>query len=192
MNRRRGVTLIETVSAVTAGSVIVGISAGLLCMLFRTQSVSRDHVHQGTVLSQLGAQFRQDVRAATAVNGGDEASWQFDLTPQRTVSYRAEADAIVRVVTVDRKVLRREQFSLPSGTAGSIRIEEESSPRIVSLVVASPPPSQGAPSQGAPSQGAPPTRIVRFDALLAADHRFLPPGESPDDSAEPSSEDSDG
>jgi len=179
MNRRRGTTLIEVIVALTAGSVILGVAAAMLCLLLRTQSVSRDHVHQGTVLSRLSEQFRHDVLAATAVDGREANSWEFTMTPERTVSYRAESETLVREETADGEPTRQQRFSLPPGTAPSIESEGSPSATIVSLIVA----------PAADDRQRPAARIARFDARLGGDHRFRGPRQPPQAPAEPSSED---
>lgn len=180
MNRRHGTSLLEVASITAAGSVVVAVAVGVLYTLFRTQSAVQDHVHQSTVLSRMGEQFRSDVRAATAAGGtGDAALWRFARPPDRVVTYRAEPAGLVRIETTGRGLPRRERFSLPPGTAASIQLGKGPFPTIVSLVVE--PAADGLQTS--------PVRIARFDALLAADHRFDRPDLPARGTAEPSGED---
>ncbi len=174
MKGRRGFTLIEMVIVMTVGSVVTGLAVVLLGTLLHTENISRDHARQSTTLSRLAEQFRGDVRAATAVGSSDATSWEFAMEAPRTVIYRAESDALVRLERNGEELLRQERFSLPSGTAASMQIDKQPSATTVSLIVA--------PIEDDPPPRA--TRMIRFDAPLGADHRFHRP--------EPSSEDPNG
>ena len=178
MNRRRGISLLEVITAMTVGSVIVGLAVGLLYTLFNTQSMARDHLHQNTVLCRLGEQFRHDVHAATAAVKDDTTNhaapaWRFVLAAEHAVTYRAEPGRIIRVETAGAGNPRREEFFLPPGTAASIDVDKETSPTIVTLHLT--------PAAGAPKM--PGSRSARFDAVLAADRRFEIPHKPRSDEA---------
>ena len=172
MNRRRGFSLIEVLTAITVGSVMIGVAVGMLYTLWRAQGVAREHLHHRTVLSRLDEQFRRDVHAAVTLGQDDAtAAWTFVRAPGHTVTYRAESGGLVRVETAGEEPPRQERFALPPGMIASIEVDSETSPAIVSLLVA----------PAAESNVEPGRRMARFEAALAADHRFVEPAGPPED-----------
>lgn len=166
MNRRRGISLIEMIAAMGIGAVMMGVAVALLYTLLETEGSGREHLRHGSVLGRLADQFRRDVHAAKSVGDvADGEGRQFELAPGRTVTYRLEPGTLVRTEQVDAVVQRRESFALPPGTTTSIRIEADTDPTIVSLMIT--------PVAEPPRQ--PGRRTARIDAVLARDRRFTRP-----------------
>lgn len=193
MNRRRGYFLVEAVVMMLVGSVILGLTVGLLHTVFRTQSAARDHVRRCAVLSRLSDRFRRDVHAATHQGTGEPVSepaggvadgkrWQFVLAADRTVTYSLEPGRLLRVERVGQEVKQRELFSLPPDTTATIETQGETKPAMVSLLIAPTPEATGQPAK----------RTMRIDAVLGKDHRLTKPAEPAGEESPSSSEDTDG
>ncbi len=163
MNRRRGFSLIEVLTALTVWSTILGLCVGMLATLFRAQGAVRDRLHHQATLTRLEEQFRADAYAAQSVTLDPTASgWMVHSTLQRPVTYHAEPGGLVREEQVGEGPPRQERFVLPPGMVASIHVDSENSPAIVSLRI----------SPLDRSSSSMPGRTVRIDAALAADHRF--------------------
>jgi hypothetical protein len=166
MNRRRGTSLIELIAVMGIGAVMMGVAVTLLYTLLRTEGSGRTYVRQSLVLSRLAEQFRRDVHAAkTSQALSDGQGRQFELAPGRTVTYRPERGTLSRTEQADGAVQRRESFVLPPGTAASVDVEADTKPTIASLVIA--PVGEASRPPGG--------QAIRFDAVLAKDHRFISP-----------------
>jgi len=169
MKRRRGTMLIELVVAMVVGSVVLGVTVAVLYLLMQTQGIARYHLHQSTGLSRLAEQFRRDVHAASVVlPQGGTGSWKFELGRGHAVTYRAQSSGLLRVENGPQATPRREEFALPPGTDVSIQFDQEASATVVSMSLA--------PAADAVKPVE--RRVARFDAVLAADHRFGKPLES--------------
>jgi prepilin-type N-terminal cleavage/methylation domain-containing protein len=165
---RRGYSLIETLAVLTIGAVVVGISVGVLHMLMRTEQTGRDRVPQARVLARLAEQFRSDVAAAVRKTPGTrQGEWQFALTGDRVVTYRALPGEVRWDERTVGKLVRQESYVLPSGFSAAITVRSETTPAVASLVIA---------ENGPPSAA---DREMRITAVLGKDHRFtkLPGGD---------------
>ncbi len=184
MRRREGYLLIECLVVITVGAVVMGIAVTLLAGLLRIEGAARDDVHRGIVLSRLADQFRRDVHAAGEPRGdapqpdapqpdaaardddeGHGESWQFELAPDRTVTYRVEPGQLIRTERAGDTVRHRQSFALPPGTTATIRVKDDTEPTIVSLLISP-------LAETAQPVTTPPTCI---DAVLARDRRLAQP-----------------
>ena len=168
MKRPRGVSLIELMVVMTVATVVMGVAVGMLYTLMRIEGTTREHLRLRTARGRLGQQFRRDVHAAisfTTPDGeaGGKASggWELQLAADRVVRYRVEKDKLVRTEAGGGGEAR-ESFALGSDATVTIRIEDDSKPTIVSLLIAR------GDEAVEPSAAA----AVRVDAVLARDHRF--------------------
>jgi len=189
MKPRHGFSLVEVIGALTMGSVVMGIVVALMTLLLQTEGATRGHVHRSTVLARLGEQFRCDTRAAKTTAAGQiageiAATWQFTLVPGHVITYRPESGRLVRLETDGQGTQRREAFTLPPETTARIEIPEQPTARIVSLLII--------PAADASARTS--KRIIRFDAMLASDHRFATSEASSSENEDegPSNEDADG
>jgi hypothetical protein len=145
----------------TVGSVLVGISVGMLHLLLRTEQTGRDRVPQARAVARLAEQFRSDVAAVVRLTFVPRpGEWQFVLTGDRLVTYRALRGEVRRQERAAGKLVRHESYVLPSGLSAAITVGSEATPPTASLVIGGP----GTP----PAAG----RVLRVTAVLGKDHRF--------------------
>jgi hypothetical protein len=166
MTNRRGYLLIEMLTAITAGAVMLGISVGILGLLLRVERAGRDHGYRAMVLGRLAEQFRNDLHAALRQapgEAGPKDQWRFEMGPDHAVTYRATADTLERDETAAGKPVRRESYALPPGCAARVDVSADRAPPLASLTVA---------PAGTRCAG---SREVRIDAVLGRDHRFAKP-----------------
>jgi len=158
---RRGYTLIETIVAMTIGAVVVGIAVGMLHMLLRTEQTGRDRVAQARILARLAEQFRSDVGAAVRqIPGARPGEWQFALTGDGVVTYRALTGEVRWDQRMAGKLVRQESYVLPSGGSAAITVQDAAAPAVANLVI----------TQNGPPRAA--GREMRITAVLGKDHRF--------------------
>jgi type II secretory pathway pseudopilin PulG len=94
--KRRGISLVETVVAITVGTTLLGIAMSLLLALVRTQERGKAHAEEQGALMQLADQFRRDVHAARSLahEAAEKASrrpaGRPAVTPPQTVGVTIE------------------------------------------------------------------------------------------------------
>ena len=134
---RRGFSLIEVLVVLTVGAVVVGIGVGMLHMLMRIEQTGRDRVPQAGILARLAEQFRSDVGAAVRqAPGARQGEWQFVMTGDRLITYRALAGEIRWDERRAGKPVRQESYVLPSGCSATITVRSEATAAVASLVIA--------------------------------------------------------
>jgi prepilin-type N-terminal cleavage/methylation domain-containing protein len=164
--RRRGFTLVEMLVVMTVGSVMFGIGVGVLHLLFQIERAGRDRVQQTRVLARLAEQFRADVNAAErpiSAQGNRPSQWQFAMTGDRLVTYRALPGRLDRDEQVAGKLVRQESYALPTGCSATISVEREAKPPVASLIIA---------RESTPLAAG---HEMRVAARLGKDHRFTKP-----------------
>ena len=157
---RRAFTLMEMLVVLTVGSVMLGISVGMLHLLLRSEQTGRDRVHRAAVSARLAEQFRADAAAALRqVPIEAPALCQFILPGDRTVTYRALPEEVRREERIAERPVRQESYTLPEGCSVAVAIKGD--PTLVSLIVThnNTPPAAG--------------RQMRVMALLGKDQRFV-------------------
>ena len=88
--RRKGISLIETVIAVSASSLIFLLTIGVLhqAMRLSSKAKSRTDFHQSN--TRLAKYFRDDVHQSTQMKLADDGSLELSLKDSETVTYRME------------------------------------------------------------------------------------------------------
>lgn len=156
---RRAFTLMEMLVVLTIGSVMLGISVGMLHLLLRSEHIGRDRVYRAVVSTRLAEQFRSDTaEALRQVPIEAPALCQLILPGDRTVTYRALTEEVRREEHIADKPMRLESYTLPDGC--SVAIDSDADPTLLSLVV----------TQNNPQSLV--GREMRITALLGKDHRF--------------------
>jgi type II secretory pathway component PulJ len=135
---RRGYLLIEMLVAVTAASLVLGLSVGALALLFRLERTGREHVHHAASLGRLAEQFRNDVHAAIPqaldkTPGKD--GWRFAIAPDRAVRYSITPESVEREETAAGKTVGRESYAIPSNTTARFDAASDGNTKIVRLIV---------------------------------------------------------
>jgi prepilin-type N-terminal cleavage/methylation domain-containing protein len=160
---RRGYTLVEMLTAMTVGAVMLGIALSMLLVLVRAEQGGRDRVYQARVMSRLAEQFRSDANAAVrpiSAKAGQKTEWQVALMGDQVVTYRALPGRIDREQRTGGKLVRQESYVLPAGRAAKIVVNNDSTPAVASLIIAA--------DEAASAAG----REIRITAMVGKDHRF--------------------
>ncbi len=170
MTRHRGYSLIELLTAISAGTAVMAIAVGLLGSLLDLDRHARERAQQRSALDRLADQFRRDVHAAVRVkpletSGRDSPpGWQFQLDSRQSIEYRSAAGGdLGRTERTGAEVRRRESYRLPPQTMAAIQFDERVEPRVVGLRLIAKDGSTVKPIRGA----------LRIVATLGTDHRFL-------------------
>lgn len=184
MRKQDGYSLVELVTALAVGSVLVAVAVGLLHALFRVQRDGLQQACQALVLDRLAGQFRQDIHAATraaAVGPAARAAgkpldpWELQMPGDRRVQYRTEQGGLVRLERQAGRLLSQERFQLPEGTKAEISLPQQPGAGLARLRIA---------RADAPWAGRGPPLLVA-EAVLGLDYRFGPAAEGQPGSAAP-------
>ena len=100
--RRNGISLIETMIAVSASSLLLLLSIGLLhqAMRLSSKAKSRTDFHQSNM--RLAAHFRGDVHQATNMVIAEDGSLILTLNASTSITYRIESGTrpvVIREIT---------------------------------------------------------------------------------------------
>jgi hypothetical protein len=145
MNRRRAVSLVELLLAMSACTAILTMSAALIHRVLFVHSKVRTIVDGERAALRLSEQFRRDVHAAQAAEKGDANGaagmvLRLKVAGGQSIEYRRSEGTVLRVVLEGDAIRGREQFEFPSEIELAIRDE---SPGLVTLSITSPPPTTG-------------------------------------------------
>ena len=130
---RRGVSLVELLAAMTAASVVMATSLGLVHRSFSFESRSRGILADERTALRLARQFRADVHEAITATGGPDDAPGGGLVaigcPASRITYRREAAGLVRLTELTTGAATREQYSFSRPVEWAMRTEG----RLVSL-----------------------------------------------------------
>jgi type II secretory pathway component PulJ len=136
---RRGASLVELIAVMSACSVILTMSAGLIHRAMLAQSQTRSFFDVERSALRLSGQFRRDVHRANAVPENaamEEGTFlRLQLPDHETVEYRRLAHRVLRVLSHNGQTVSREEF--PFSTAIDVAVREEASPRRLVLAITS-------------------------------------------------------
>jgi hypothetical protein len=134
MMGRRGKTLIEMLILMSVMSLILGLVATSLVLLFKTDRQVRRDLDQVTALARLGSKFRADAHAATACQAGDTC----DLAQSdgRVIRYALAEGRITREVRRGDTLEHRDAFVLPRTATARFDMPAEANGRLVRLIIA--------------------------------------------------------
>lgn len=116
MNNRRGVSLAELLLAMSACTVILTTSVGVIHRIMLTQSKSRSFFEVERSAWRLSSQFRRDVHSARQVvaardDAPTDAALALRLSDGETISYHHEFESVVRTRMQGEQVIQREKFA---------------------------------------------------------------------------------
>lgn len=131
--RRRGISLIELLAAMTAASVVMATAVGLVHRSFSLESRSRQVLGDERTAVRLARQFRADVHAAVGVRGAagqaaDAVIVVIDAA-DGSVTYRHTATGLGRLVEQAAGEVSREEYRFSRPVTWSAECQE----RLVSL-----------------------------------------------------------
>ena len=167
MPNRRGVSLAELLLTMSACTVILTMSAGLIHRAMHTQSRSRSFFDSERSAMRLGESFRRDVHAAddaVIVNAdqGEGVFLRLQLPGSQLVEYRQAAGRVERILQVGSSVKSREAFVFAVDTKLTA---EKSPPHLVVLSIV-PPPDVSGPADRPPLTPYSTPASLRAEAVL--------------------------
>jgi len=141
MKSRRGASLIELLMVMSAGTVVLTMSTGLIHQVMHAQSRARAFADVERTSLRLANAFRRDVHEATSAelaeaDGGDRVFLRLTLPDNQTIEYGRREANIVRVLLEGSRGVAREEFAFPAGIELAIRREEA---RLIVLTIQSRP-----------------------------------------------------
>ncbi len=135
---RRAASLIELLVVMTASTVVITLTSGLLCRVMRIQVESRTHVDLQRNSLRLSEQFRHDVNAANAavtdqdvLNAGDFLQLRFP--DNRQVEYSHHGGTVLRRLSGHGNQVAREEFVFPATC--EVAIQEDGQPPRLTLTI---------------------------------------------------------
>jgi Tfp pilus assembly protein FimT len=137
--RRRGVSLIQMLIAISTLAVISMISVQLISHLLRVERQGIAHLTRLSSLDRLARQFRSDAHAAhecAALKGSDSSAIRLLLSKDRAVIYECQERGIVRIEKDADRVVRRETYRLITASLGCETAADSTG--IVTLIVGLP------------------------------------------------------
>jgi hypothetical protein len=152
MKSRRGASLVELLMVMSAGTVVLTMSAGLIHQIMHAQSKARAFADVERTSLRLATAFRRDVQEATAAelaeaDAGERVFLRLTLPENQTVEYGRREANIVRVLFEGSRSVAREAFEFPAGIELAVRREEA---RLIVLTIHSRPgeiPGEGGSSE---------------------------------------------
>jgi hypothetical protein len=128
MSHRRGVSLVELMFTLSACTVILTMSAGLIHRAMHAQSKARLFCDVERSALRLAESFHRDVHAARSVLTGDEAGGheaflRLELAGGEMVEYRQATGRVERLSLVDGAARAREAFIFPAETRLTAEVE---------------------------------------------------------------------
>lgn len=162
MNPRRGFTIVELMIAMTASSVLLVVSVGLIHRAMTLHVTARQQDALQHAALRLSRQVRSDLRRAeSAAVAGDELRLTFpasDSAPQAT--YVASPELVVREQLHETGPPRREAFRFPR--CAQIEFSELNTPERIGLTV----------WRNGPAEGTPPRVVLQLEATVGRRAQF--------------------
>jgi type II secretory pathway pseudopilin PulG len=134
MNIRRGVSLIETMVAVSVSATILLVSVGWIHQSFKLAKTVKQKQQHHQQLIRLGDQFRQDVRLCQQVSRDAEGRWVLRNSQRGDVVYEVDKAMVSRAYrsTATEKT-HHERYSLMSGS--DVRWDDSELPQWITLTI---------------------------------------------------------
>jgi hypothetical protein len=174
---RRAVSLVELLATMSACTVILTLSAGLMHRAMHAQTKARAFCDGERSALRLANSFRNDVHQATGAARGDAAAGQdvalcLALGGDQFIEYRHTADKVTRVLLEGGQVRGRDEFAFPS--AIELTVQQEST-RFVVLSITSAPEVSSAEEPATRSIAYATPVNCNVEAGLGRDHWFTAP-----------------
>jgi hypothetical protein len=135
MKRRRAVSLVELLLAMSAAVIILSLSAELIHRLMHATSKAQSVHDAERSARRLAASFRQDVHDASAADlKSDPAGGvlvKLTLDGDEVVEYRRAGASVLREVGDGTKTTARERYILPPGAL--VDVAEDESMLVLSI-----------------------------------------------------------
>lgn len=127
MKMHRGISLVELLVVMSACTLILTLTAGLMHRVMHAQSRTRSFVEHERVALRLAYVFRGDVHQARGVVTDVAMLAEGELVrlnvAEQTITYVAQPEKVVRLVAASEKPLGREEFRIGHESQAKIRRE---------------------------------------------------------------------
>jgi len=126
MKRRRAVSLVELLLAMSACAAILTMSTTLIHRVLHAQSKARLFFDSERAALRLAEHFRRDVHAATAAadaNLGEDVFLRLQFAADEVVEYRRSETTVVRIDRNGNETRAREEFAFPANIEVTLRKE---------------------------------------------------------------------
>ena len=158
MKSSRAFTLVEMVTSLSIGSVLIVLAIGTIHRTMRIESSLRNYDRAERTAAQLSRQFRTDIHQAERIeldhSQGNQLKLLLTLPGQSSVVYRLESNHVRREQRLNEQQVHRENFSFPKQY--SIDFQERSSPSRAILTV----------HQNSNPEGVPPRLQLHVEAVI--------------------------
>lgn len=169
--RRNGLTLVEIMAALTALTMVLGIAAALISLLFKLSDSGQKHSADEMAMARLARIFRQDARSAdfleTRPSGQPSPSITFYEIDGSTIEYLGERDGILRVVSLGGTMVEQERLALPDAAVPRFERRDDDGRTLVILAF-----HRGTSKTNSKLAN----KAFRIEAMLGANTRFDPAG----------------
>jgi type II secretory pathway pseudopilin PulG len=164
--RRRGWSLLELLVVITAVSAMLTLAAMLIFQTLKVGQDERSSTVAAAALERLGADLRNDARAASGPLEIAPARLVVPAPEGRFVEYALDRRVALRTVRRGEKVERREQYRWPRGTSGRFEPMRDGPAEGVALTLV--PDGAAGPTKSPDA----PYRGFRIEALAGRDARL--------------------
>jgi prepilin-type N-terminal cleavage/methylation domain-containing protein len=164
---RPGFTMVEVMASLAALTIVMGVCAALITMLFNLSDSGEKHAAQELAIARAARTFRHDVHVADAVetrpSGKPSTVLSLLLKDGSSIEYTAERGSIVRVETDGVMIVTQDRLFLPEKSSPRFERHKEGDRIFLTLVF---------DRRGAKTDDPHAVRSFRVDAALGADSRF--------------------
>jgi len=183
MRPRRAVSLVELLVTMSACTIILTLSAGLMHRALHAQTKARAFMDSERSALRLANSVRRDIHQAigaarSGADLGQDVVLRLKFAGDQVVEYRRATDKVTRVLLEVGAVRARDEFAFPSPI--DVTVQQES-PRLVAMSItsASEATSAESPAQRSIAYATPVNCHV--DAALSRDHWFTAPKSGQED-----------
>jgi hypothetical protein len=176
--KRRGVSLVEAVTAMSGMTVLLSMTGVLLHRGMQAQAQTRHFHDYERDAIRLANQFRADVHRARSANAaaegaGGEALIQLTFEDGQQAIYQSDLTSIRRTLARDDDVISRETYRISPDSNVSVR-HEESPPRwVLTVELEKDRPTPGPNDRPVDIRAAPVD--LQVEAVLGRDERIAEP-----------------
>ncbi len=114
--RQKGMALVEVLTAIVAGSALIGGLGAVVHRIYRANEVAGQHLEEVVGIARLGEQLRRDAHEAIGerIERAEDASPRllFDDPTGRQVVYELGPKTVYRTVRAGDQAVAREAFGL--------------------------------------------------------------------------------
>jgi prepilin-type N-terminal cleavage/methylation domain-containing protein len=131
---RRGVSLIETMVAVSVSATILLVAIGWIHQSFKLAKTVKQKQQHHQQLIRLGDQFRQDVRLCQQVSRDADGRWVLRNSQRGDVVYEVDKATVSRAyLSTAAEKTHHETYSLMSGS--DVRWDDSELPQWITLTI---------------------------------------------------------